>query len=162
MTDADKVIGLPNVGRERGTYLHHLAQVYDDPPKYTMFSQAAPAGQNVFGTLDTAWEIALRQLGDETGFLELCEEAGGDYGQFVVSGERIKARPRWIYEYLGDLVNVPEDRWMSGNGERGMLKKAEGRKSLFEPIIEKLWTTLFGCAGQGDGEGCQTSCLVDS
>ena len=37
---ADEVVRLPNVGREGGTFLHHMLFIYDDPPKFILTGQA--------------------------------------------------------------------------------------------------------------------------
>lgn len=52
-TAADEVFQLPNVGREGGTYLHHLLKVYDDPPPFTIFTQAIiKKGQYLSGEVE--------------------------------------------------------------------------------------------------------------
>lgn len=77
-TTADEVHRLPNVGREGGTYLHHLIQNYHDPPAYTLFSQAEPQHQlqhdGPNNVLDSWYIDALRtKLTNSTGFLSLID-----------------------------------------------------------------------------------------
>ena len=160
LIDADEVVQLPNLGREGGTYLHHLLQVYNKPPRYTMFSRAAPAGQSVFDTPYPWFYDAIRHnLSTNTGFLDLCETTGKYTGEFIVSGNRIAAKPRWMYEHLRDLAAMPEDHWTKGENGTAVLRKPDSRrKSLFDPTLETLWTTIFGCIGQSDEEGCQSTC----
>ena len=71
---ADEVVQLPNVGREGGTYLHHLLNVYDDPPQFTLFAQAKlrKAQEEGSGEMSRWLQDRLRtRFGNETGFMSM-------------------------------------------------------------------------------------------
>lgn len=77
VSGADEAIRLPNVGREGGTYLHHILSVYDDPPKFIMFTQSyIKKGQKEKGK-DTAtlkpwlFDRLKTKFGSDTGFMSL-------------------------------------------------------------------------------------------
>ncbi|KAL9631939.1 MAG: hypothetical protein Q9164_005622 [Protoblastenia rupestris] len=71
-------------------------------------------------------------------------------GQFIVARERILARPKWVYEYLFDLVTAPREHWIHKQTEpREILEWMGGestpRNPLFAHTVERLWAVLFQC-----------------
>lgn len=203
LLDAAEVIRLPNVGREQGTYMHHINKTYDHIYPYTMFSQAAITGLNDTGNTSrpfTDWlDKSLRyKFTNETKFFNL--QHGGNpifcvcgdcptghfpllpqlqtlfdnkvcdsterqsiswLGQFIVAKEKVIARPRWIYEYIGSLVDAPEGHWIHQEQEPAGLKKTLGESlpdnPLFGHTVERLWPTLFNCSNEPEMPGCMGS-----
>lgn len=188
---ADEVIQLPNVGREGGTYLHHLLSVYDDPPQFTLLAQAKlrKAQEEGSGKMTQWLQDRLRTtFGNETGFMSMdrkhdicycghCTDMGRDdfyplwpqiysllqgkvcqrleghvlsfNGHFIVSRNRILARPRGIYEHLQSLVDAPADHWIHSEPEPKWFEKDKGKSIPSNPkfghTLERLWHTIFGC-----------------
>ncbi len=188
---ADEVIQLPNVGREGGTYLHHLLSVYDDPPRFTLLAQAKlrKAQEEGSGKMTQWLQDRLRtKFGNETGFMSMdrkhdicycghCTDMGrNDFyplwpqiysmlqgkvcqrleghvlsfnGHFIVSRNRILARPREIYRYLQTLVDAPADHWIHSEPEPGWFEKDKGKSMPSNPkfghTLERLWHTVFDC-----------------
>ena len=80
-TAADEVFQLPNVGREGSTYLHHLVKIYDDPPPFTMFTQAIIKkgqylsgeieGENVAKLKDWIYDKLSEKFTSDIGFMSL-------------------------------------------------------------------------------------------
>lgn len=188
---ADEVIQLPNVGREGGTYLHHLLSVYDDPPQFTLLAQAKlrKAQEEGSGKMTQWLQDRLRTtFGNGTGFMSMdrkhdicycghCTDMGRDdfyplwpqiysmlqgrvcqrleghvlsfNGHFIVSRNRIVARPRGIYQYLQSLVDAPVDHWIHSEPEPKWFEKDKGKSIPSNPkfghTLERLWHTVFGC-----------------
>ena len=203
LLDAAEVIRLPNVGREQGTYMHHINKTYDNMYPYTMFSQAAITGLNHTGNVSrpfTDWlDNSLRyKFTNETKFFNLqhggkplfctcgrcptglypllpqlqtlfdnkvCDSTGEQsiswLGQFIVAKEKVIARPRWIYEYIGSLVDAPEDHWIHQEEEPASLREALGDSSpdnpLFGHTVERIWPMLFNCTNEVKMRGCMGS-----
>lgn len=203
LLDAAEVIRLPNVGREQGTYMHHINKTYDHMYPYTMFSQAGIAGLNDTGNTSrpfTDWlDKSLRyKFTNKTKFFNLqhggnplfctCGNCMTGYfpllpqlqtlfdnkvcdstepksiswlGQFIVAKERVIARPRWIYEYIGSLVDAPEDHWIHREQQPAEIKKNMGESApdnpLFGHTVERIWPTLFNCSNEPEMEGCMGS-----
>ena len=201
--DAAEVIRLPNVGREQGTFMHHINKTYDHMYPYTMFSQAAITGLNDTGNVSRPFadwlDESLRfKMTNETKFFNLqnsgkpifcvCGVCPTGYypllpqiqalvdnkicdstqkqsiswlGQFIVAKERVIARPRWIYEYIGSLVDAPEGHWIHQQQEPAALKKALGESlpdnPFFGHTVERIWPTLFNCSNELEMQGCMGS-----
>ena len=54
VSTADRVIQLPNVGREGGTYLRHILTNWDSLPPYLLFTQAILRKSQIEGSSETA------------------------------------------------------------------------------------------------------------
>ncbi|KAG8527559.1 uncharacterized protein KY384_007711 [Bacidia gigantensis] len=80
------------------------------------------------------------------------------YNQFVVSRDRIQARPKRIYEYLLELVVAPKHHWIHGEKEPwqvlGWMDGSSPEHPLFLYTLERLWSGLFGCDEDPWAEGC--------
>ena len=76
-TAADEVIHLPNTGREGGTYLQHILKTYDDPPLFTLFTQAylrkaqVDTGPESGHLMDWLTARLENKFDSETGFMSL-------------------------------------------------------------------------------------------
>ena len=106
---ADEVIQLPNVGREGGTYLHHMLSVYDDPPQFTLFAQAKlkKAQEEGSGKMTQWLQDRLRtKLGDETGFMSMDRKHDICYCGHCTDMGRDEFYPMWpqIYSMLQGKV----------------------------------------------------------
>ena len=200
--NAAEVIRLPNVGREQGTFMHHINKTYDHIYPYTMFSQAGITGLNQLANASSPFvdwlDESLRyKFTNETKFFNLhggeplfcvCGNCPNGYfpllpqlqalyenqicesttkqsiswlGQFIVAKERVIARPRWVYEYIGSLVDAPEGHWIHEQEEPAALKEALGKSMpdnpLFGHTVERIWPTLFNCSNEPEMEGCMGS-----
>ena len=188
---ADEVVQLPNVGREGGTYLHHLLGVYDEPPQFTLLAQAKlrKAQEEGSGEMSQWLQDRLRtRFGNETGFMSMdrkhdicycghCTDMGRDdfyplwpqiysmlqgkvcqrleghvlsfNGHFIVSRNRILARPRGIYQYLQALVDASADHWIHSEPEPQWFEQDKGKSVPSNPkfghTLERLWHTIFDC-----------------
>ena len=75
--------------------------------------------------------------------------------------EKVIARPRWIYEYIGSLVDAPEGHWIHQEQEPADLKQALGESlpdnPLFGHTVERIWPTLFNCSKEPEMQGCMGS-----
>ena len=82
-------------------------------------------------------------------------------GQFIVARERVVAKPRWIYEYIGSLLDAPADHWIHQEQEPAGIKASLGESRpdnpLFGHTIERIWPTLFNCSNEPEMEGCMGS-----
>ena len=81
------------------------------------------------------------------------------WGQFIASRDRIRERPRHIYEYLHRLISAPRGHWIHDEQEpaeplRNLVHESEPSNPLFGHTLERLWPTLFGCADETT-EGCE-------
>lgn len=202
LLDAAEVIRLPNVGREQGTYMHHINKTYDHIYPYTMFSQAGITGLNDTGNSSRPFadwlDKSLRyKFTNETKFFNLqggdplfcvCGHCPTGYfpllpqlqslfnnqicdstdqqpiswlGQFIVAKEKVTARPRWVYEYIGSLADAPEGHWIHQEEEPAGLKEAMGESvpenPLFGHTVERIWPTLFNCSSELEAGGCMGS-----
>ena len=77
-TAAEEVIQLSNTGREGGTYLHHILKHYEDPPFFTLFTQAylrqaqqEGSGAKAGHLVDWLLDRLNNKFDDSTGFLSL-------------------------------------------------------------------------------------------
>lgn len=202
--DAAEVIRLPNVGREQGTYMHHINKTYDHMYPYTMFSQAAITGidrnaKNTSRPFKDWLDESLRyKFTGETKYFNLQHGGSplfcvcgrcptGHYpllpqiqalfeskvcdssekqsiswlGQFIVAKEKVIARPRWIYEYIGSLVDAPEGHWIHQEQEPASLLRRLGDSQpdnpLFGHTVERIWPMLFNCSNEPETPGCMGS-----
>ncbi|KAF6229826.1 hypothetical protein HO173_011256 [Letharia columbiana] len=119
---ADEVIQLPNVGREGGTYLHHLLSVYDDPPQFTLFAQAKlkKAQEEGSGQMTQWLQDRLRaDFGNETGFMSMDRKHDICYCGHCTDMGRDDFYPLWpqIYSILqGDVCQRLQGHVLSFNG----------------------------------------------
>lgn len=49
--EQSRIFNIPNLGREAGTYVHHILQNYDNLAPYTIFTQGDPAPHICFGNI---------------------------------------------------------------------------------------------------------------
>lgn len=119
---ADEVIQLPNVGREGGTYLHHLLSVYDDPPRFTLLAQAKlrKAQEEGSGKMTQWLQDRLRTtFGNETGFMSMDRKHDICYCGHCTDMGRDDFYPLWpqIYSMLqGKVCQRLEGHVLSFNG----------------------------------------------
>ena len=119
---ADEVIQLPNVGREGGTYLHHLLSVYDDPPRFTLLAQAKlrKAQEEGSGKMTQWLQDRLRtKFGNETGFMSMDRKHDICYCGHCTDMGRNDFYPIWpqIYSMLqGKVCQRLEGHVLSFNG----------------------------------------------
>lgn len=119
---ADEVIQLPNVGREGGTYLYHLLNVYDDPPQFTLFAQAKlkKAQEEGSGKM-TQWlqDRLQTRFDNETGFMSLDRKHDICYCGHCTDMGQDDFYPLWpqIYSMLqGKVCQRLEGHVLSFNG----------------------------------------------
>ena len=119
---ADEVIQLPNVGREGGTYLHHLLSVYDDPPRFTLLAQAKlrKAQEEGSGKMTQWLQDRLRsKFGNETGFMSMDRKHDVCYCGHCTDMGRDDFYPLWaqLYSMLqGQVCQRLEGHVLSFNG----------------------------------------------
>ena len=102
---ADEVIQLLNVGREGGTYLHHLLSAYDDPPQFILFAQAKlrKAQEEGSGEMTQWLQDRLRtKFRNETGFMSMDRKHDICYCGHCTDMGRDDFYPLWpqIYSML--------------------------------------------------------------
>ena len=144
VSGADVVIQLPNVGREGGTYLHHILTHYDDLPLFTMFTQAiikkgqqegsGPTAGMLQGWLD---ERLRTKFGNSTGFMSLDRKHDICYCGHCSDMGRDDLYPIWpqIYAMMeGRVCQAHEGSILSFNGHFIVSKKR---------ILSRPWT-LYG------------------
>lgn len=118
----DEVIELPNVGREGGTYLHHLLNVYDDPPQFTLFAQAKlkKAQEEGSGKMTQWLQDRLRtKFDNETGFMSMDRKHDICYCGHCTDMGQDDFYPLWpqIYSMLqGKVCQRLEGHVLSFNG----------------------------------------------
>ncbi|CAD6588614.1 MAG: hypothetical protein ASARMPRED_003617 [Alectoria sarmentosa] len=119
---ADEVLQLPNVGREGGTYLHHLLSVYADPPRFTLFAQAKlrKAQEEGSGKM-TQWlqDRLWTRFDNETGFMSMDRKHDICYCGHCTDMGRDDFYPLWpqIYSILqGKVCQRLEGHVLSFNG----------------------------------------------
>ena len=81
------------------------------------------------------------------------------WSQFAVSRDRVRERPRWVYEYLRELITAPEGHWIHDEKEpveplKTFVHESSPENPLFGHTLERFWPTLFGCAN-AKREGCE-------
>jgi len=70
---ADIVQQLPNLGREGGTYLHHIITNYDTLANHILFSQAGVEGITNTGLSDWFFNRLEKQFNSSVGYMPLVE-----------------------------------------------------------------------------------------
>lgn len=112
ISGAEEVLRLPNVGREGGTYLHHILSVYDNPPQYILFAQAylkkaqQETGEHM-GQLKGWLDDRLRNKFNESiGFMSLDRKHNICYCGHCTDMGRTSFYPLWpqIYAMLENEV----------------------------------------------------------
>jgi UDP-galactopyranose mutase len=128
---------LPNIGREYGTYLHHIVTRYDTLAERTLFVQGDPFFHHLLPIEEFAcsdegfhyranfhrsmshavnwgWAGQTATMAVKTEFLKLldCRTDIKHYdftwgAQFSVTAERIRLRPKSYYEKLRELAHRP-------------------------------------------------------
>ena len=122
VSGADEVIQLPNVGREGGTYLHHILSVYEDPPQFTLFAQAKlkKAQEEGSGKMMQWLQDRLQtKLGSETGFMSMDRKHDICYCGHCTDMGQDEFYPMWpqIYSMLqGKVCQRLEGHVLSFNG----------------------------------------------
>lgn len=150
-TAADEVLQLPNVGREGGTYLHHLLKVYDDPPPFTMFTQAIiKKGQYLSGEVEDEHVAELKdwihdklseKFTSDIGFMSLDRKHDICYCGHCTDMGRHDFYPLWpqLYAILeGAVCQELEGNVLSFNGHFIVSRKRilSRPKSIYEYLKE--------------------------
>ena len=73
--NADIVQPLPNVGREGGTYIHHIVENYDRLANYTIFSQAGVHGMSERGLAEWFVHRLEKQFNTTVGYMPLVDKS---------------------------------------------------------------------------------------
>ena len=128
-TAADEVFQLPNVGREGSTYLYHLLNIYDDPPPFTMFTQAIiRKGQYLSGEIedehvaelkDWLYDKLSEKFTSDIGFMSLDRKHDICYCGHCTDMGRHDFYPLWpqLYAILeGTVCQELEGNILSFNG----------------------------------------------
>ena len=150
-TAADEVFQLPNVGREGSTYLHHLVKIYDDPPPFTMFTQAIIKkgqylsgeieGENVAKLKDWIYDKLSEKFTSDIGFMSLDRKHDICYCGHCTDMERDDFYPLWpqLYAILeGTVCQELEGSVLSFNGHFIVSRKRilSRPKSIYEYLKE--------------------------
>ena len=150
-TAVDEVFRLPNVGREGSTYLHHLLMVYDDPPPFTMFTQAIiKKGQYLSGEIedekvaklkDWIYEKLSEKFTSDIGFMSLDRKHDICYCGHCTDMGREDFYPLWpqLYAILeGKVCQELEGSVLSFNGHFIVSRKRilSRPKSTYEYLKE--------------------------
>lgn len=144
---ADEVIQLTNVGREGGTYLHHLLSVYDDPPQFILFAQAKlKKGQEEGSGEMTQWlQDRLRtKFDNETGFMSMDRKHDICYCGHCTDMGRDEFYPMWpqIYSMLqGKVCQRLEGHVLSFNGHfivsrKRVLARSRGTYKYLQALVD--------------------------
>jgi hypothetical protein len=72
--NADIVQHLPNLGREGGTYLHHIIENYDTLANHIIFSQAGVEGITNRGLADWFSHRLEKQFNSSVGYMPLVQD----------------------------------------------------------------------------------------
>jgi len=132
VSGAEEVFRLPNVGREGGTYLHHLLSVYDDPPEFMMFTQSyikkaqQEKGEHTGALKDWLYDRLRTKFGHDTGFMSLDRKHDICYCGHCTDMGRDDFYPLWpqIYTMLqGTVCQELEGHVLSFNGHFIVSKK---------------------------------------
>jgi hypothetical protein len=170
---------LENIGREGDTYLRHILNGWDELATHTLFAQAEMDGFptvldwiNTFfvpetGFLQLAYEgrmcadcghcgfwtddpeviYALYRLGNPN---RQCRDLVWTYrGQFIVSGARIRANGKGVYEHILRNLTDPENEMHAPKYAQGIWHSAQ-KDSLNDPVfgftVERFWGILMQCS----------------
>ena len=90
-----KVVKLPNLGREGGTYLHHIIQNYDNLSDYTIFTQANP--------VDHIWHDDAEKSYKE--ILDTFSEKKS-YNFKYISKHFIKVEQEYLMNYTSGMMSL--------------------------------------------------------
>ena len=125
-TGADAVITLPNIGREGGSYLHHILENYDDPPPFTLFAQSylKKAQQTISGPTeghlkDWLYTRLHERFNHQTGFLSLDRKHDICYCGHCTDMGRDDFYPLWSQFYAlitGEVCQRLDGQILSFNG----------------------------------------------
>lgn len=150
-TAADEVFRLPNVGREGSTYLHHLLKTYDDPPPFTMFTQAIiKKGQYLSGEIEDKHVAELKdwlynklseKFTSDTGFMSLDRKHDICYCGHCTDMGRHDFYPLWPQLYAimeGTVCQELEGNIISFNGHFIVSRKRilSRPRSIYEYLQE--------------------------
>ena len=150
-TAADEVFQLPNVGREGSTYLHHLLKIYDDPPPFTMFTQAIiKKGQYLSGEIedehvaelkDWLYDKLSEKFSRDIGFMSLDRKHDICYCGHCTDMGRHDFYPLWpqLYAILeGTVCQELEGNIISFNGHFIVSRKRilSRPRSIYEYLQE--------------------------
>lgn len=75
LLEADIIQLLPNLGREGGTYLHHIVNYYNIIANHTIFSQAGVEGITNTGLADWYFDRLERQFNSSVGYMPLVSNS---------------------------------------------------------------------------------------
>ena len=129
---AEEVVRLPNVGREGGTYLHHLINIYDNPPQFVLFTQSylkkaqQEKGEHTGELKDWLYDRLKNKFGSDTGFMSLDRKHDVCFCGHCSDMGRDDFYPLWpqIYTMLqGTLCQELEGQVLSFNGHFIVSKK---------------------------------------
>ena len=112
VSGAEEVFRLPNIGREGGTYLHHLLSVYDDPPQFLMVTQSyikkaqQEKGEHTGELKPWLYDRLKTKFGHDTGFMSLDRKHDICYCGHCTDMGRDDFYPLWpqIYTMLQHTV----------------------------------------------------------
>ena len=144
---ADEVLQLPNVGREGGTYLHHLLSVYADPPRFTLFAHAKlrKAQEEGSGKMTQWLQDRLRtKFDNETGFMSMDRKHDICYCGYCTDMGRDDFYPLWpqIYSMLqGKVCQRLEGHVLSFNGHfivsrKRILARSRGMYQYLQALVD--------------------------
>ena len=140
---AEEVHRLPNVGREGGTYLHHLLNVYDNPPRFVMFTQSyikkaqQEKGEHTGAMKNWLYDRLMTTFGSDTGFMSLDRKHDICYCGHCTDMGRDDFYPLWpqIFTMLQGMVcQELEGHVLSFNGHFIVSKRriTARSKSIYE------------------------------
>lgn len=170
---------LDNIGREADTYLHHIVAGWDNLADHTLFAQAEleslPTAVKWIEDFFVP-ETGFLQLSYEGRMCAKCEHCGswtddpavisGLYGlanpgkqcrnlvwtfrgQFIVSGARIRANGKSMYEHLLRKLRNPESEMHSLQYTESIWHSGQ-EDSLNDPVfgftLERFWGILMQCS----------------
>ncbi|SMY27766.1 unnamed protein product [Zymoseptoria tritici ST99CH_1A5] len=170
---------LENIGREGDTYLHHILTNWDHLATHTLFAQAEPDGlSSVVRWIDNFFipETGFLQLSYEGRMCTRCEHCG-DWtddpdvvfdlyglanpgkqcrnlvwtfrGQFIVSGARIRANGKSMYQHLLKMLSDPGSDTHASQYTNSVWHSAQ-KDTLNDPVfgftLERFWGILMQCS----------------
>ncbi len=130
LIDRTKIINVPNLGREAGTYCNYILDNYDNLPEYMIFTQAHPADHITHGNdLDYSFVIFRTILEEEKNykFKYLCckqepfdKDSVAEYGACVYETPIELGNPKNINDLINDIrhwisVNCPHEMNNAGD-----------------------------------------------
>jgi hypothetical protein len=170
---------LENVGREADTYLRHILSNWDNLANHTLFAQAEVEGlSSTVGWIDTFFNprTGFLQLSYEGHMCADCSHCGEwtddpavlselfslanpnrqcrnlvwtFRGQFIVSGARIRANGKDVYETVLRNLTDPDNKMHAPEYTQGIWHSAQ-KDSLNDPVfgftVERFWGILMQCS----------------